>query len=464
MTEETKGVTQTPQVEDTSPEPSVPEIDLGGATTLRATQTGAEDKAIRRTRTIATIILIILILVILAACLMMYALLRPSGLPFDSRQHAGIQWIRSIYGHGTVTEDLINPGSVIFAADGNSFWITDPARFRLVQYDLNGRLMRIVNADWRENEMIIPTRVAVSPQGWFYVAEQTYHRVQIFNENWEHQETIPVQTPTSVAANNEFLVIGGNQGFAVFTYDGDPVGMHGRDSEDIINHFDYVHAVDIDDDNNIFVLDSFGNRFVKYDDGGVPIYEVLLGHPGNEGIRGGMEVPEDELTQTFPANMQLPQGLALDGNGRLYIIDMFDFSVAVFYVDTGEFIKKVGAQGLEDGRFHNPTDIAYNPQMDMFASAEASFGRVQLFTIDGSAGSPLTELRRQLDDFLRACCWPLIIILIIIAAYLISRYLARRRREKELTAALADPSDVNSEGVVDAVGDNSQESLTLPKT
>jgi sugar lactone lactonase YvrE/preprotein translocase subunit YajC len=411
----------------------------GDAATLRVTAANTDDKAIKRTRTVATAILIILILIILAACLMMFALLRPQGLDIGGRQHAGITWIRSIYGHGATLDDLMNPNSVSFSADGESFWITDTARHRLVQYDVNGRLIRIINADWRENEMIAPTRVAVSPKGWHYVAEQTYNRVHIFDEDWNHQETIAIEAPNSVTANDDRLLIGGRGGFAVFTYDGQPIGMHAGDSEDEVNHFDSVAAAALDEDNNAFVLDAFNNRFVKYDAEGVPLFEVNLGHPGNAGILGGRDLDAADAEENFPANMQVPQGMALDGNGRLYIIDMLDFSVAVFYADTGEFIKKVGIHGHQDGRFLNPNCLDYNPSLDMFASAEASLGRVQLFAIEGSGGGPLQEIRRNLGDFIDACLIPLIIILIIIAAYIISRILAKKRREKETSAALKDP-------------------------
>jgi len=455
MTESNKDLKQVERPEDSGDSMDVPNtsVDLEGATALRASASNTDDKAIRRTRTVATIILILLILLILAACVMMYTMLRPGGLEMGSR-HAGITWIRSIYGHGDTPDALINPSSVAFAPDGQSLWVTDSARFRMIQYDINGRLIEIVNADWRENEMIMPTRVAISPQGWFYVAEQTYNRVQIFDDNFVHQTTIHIEKPTAVAANDDMLLIGSRRGFAAFTYSGEPIGMHAADAEDEISRFDYVHAVALNEDNYSFVLDSFGNRFVKYDTAGVPVYEVRLGHPGNEGIRGGMEADTAELEADFPANLQLPQGLTLDGNGRLYIIDMFDFSVAVFNESDGSFIKKVGAQGVTDGRFHNPNCIDYNPHMDMFVSAEALLGRVQLFVIDGSSGDPLAQLGRQLSDLLRACCWPLIIILIIIAAYLISRYLSRRRREKELTAALVEPGDT-SEGAADAVDTDS---------
>ena len=424
---------------------------LEDATTLRASATNVDDKAIRRTRTIATIVLIILILIILAACLMLFALLRPGGLQLDGRQHAGITWIRSIYGHGLDRDGMINPTSVFFDPSGDSVWITDSVRFRIVQYDLNGRLMQIINADWRVNEMIFPSRITISPKGWHYVAEQTYNRVQIFDENWNHVETIHIEEPVSVSANDERLAIGGRRGFAIFTYYGGPIGMHASGDEDNPETwFDYVHGLYMDSDNNTFVVDTFNNRLIKFNPMGESVYVQQLGHPGNQGILGGRDVTEEEVEEQFPANMQMPKGIAMDAAGRVNIIDMLDFSVAILDAETGDFIRKVGVHGIEDGRFFHPNCIDYNSHMDMFATAEASLGRVQLFSIEGSSDDQVSQLRRQLGDFLNACCIPLIIILIILAAYLISRYLARKRREKEMTAALADSTDPDSEGVVDA--------------
>ena len=438
MTEETK-------TNVTSSEPALSEAtselaESAKVTSLRAGASNIDDKAIRRTRTVATIILIILILIILAACAMMYALLGPGRANIGGHDTAGITWIRSIYGHGTALQDQINPTSVFFDPDGNSIWVTDSVRFRIVQYDLYGRLLRIINADINENEMIFPSRIAISPQGWHYVAEQTYNQVQIFDENWVHQRTIHIETPISLSANDEMLVIGSQSGFAAFTYRGEPIGTQGIDSPDEINHFDYVHGIFIDENSNIFALDTFGNRLVKYDSEGFPIYEVHLGFPGNQGIGGARDEDADQVEREFPAGMQLPKGITMDAAGRINIIDMFDFSVAIFDASTGDFIRKVGQHGLEDGRFHNPNCIDYNPRMDMFASAEASLGRVQLFSIEGSSADQVSQLRRQFNDFLNACCIPLIIILIILAAYLISRFLARKRREREMTAVLADSS------------------------
>jgi len=418
---------------------------------LRATTENVDDKAIKRTRTVATVVLIILILLILLACALMFALLRPGGLGLPD-QRAGIMWIRSIYGHGTAQQDLINPTSVVFDPDGNSLWVSDNTRFRLVQYDLNGRVQQIIYVRDLGGEAIVASYLAIAPNGWFYIAGQTYNHVNIFDDNFQHQGEVGIESPTVLAANNDMLVVGSRSGFAVFDSTGEFIGMHGNDPEDDFNQFDYVGGLAIDDNNNIFVVDTYNNRLVKYDNEGIPIYETLLGHPGNQGIDGARHLSVQEIAELYPATMQVPQGITLDGNGRAYIIDMFDFSIAVFEADTGEFIKKVGEQGTHDGSFQNPNDIAYHPGRDMFASAEAHFGRVQLFGIDGSSTDPFAALNRQFGDILRACLPPLLIILLILAAYLISRALAKKRREKEMTAALEEGSALDAAAAA-GVGD-----------
>jgi len=422
---------------------------------LRATTENVDDKSIKRTRTVATVILIILILLILLSCAAMFALLRPGGLA-PGGQTAGITWVRSIYGHGTTPQDLINPTSATFAPDGNSIWISDNTRFRLVQYDLNGNLMTIQSvrdlpSEGAPDTTIIASYVAIAPNGWFYVAEQTYNRFQIFDNNFVHQATIGFESPLSIAVNNEILVVGSRFGFAAFTPTGEPIGQHGNDFEDEFNRFDYVSGIAVDNENNIFVLDSYNNRLIKYDTGGFPVYEVFLGPAGNQGIEGTRDEDQEELAERYAANLQIPQGITLDGNGRAYIIDLFDFSVAVLDASTGDFIKKVGQPGREDGSFYYPNDINYNPTRDMFVSAEASLGRVQLFTIEGSSTDPFAALNRQFGDVARACFPPFLIILIIIAVYLITRALAKKRREKEMIAALAagDALDAND---TDAAG------------
>jgi len=423
------------------------------ATSIRVATHNQGDKNIRRTRTVATIILIILILLILAICGAAYTLLTPGGLNLGA-ERGGIHWIRSIYGHGTSYNDLINPTSVSFTPSGDSFWVTDSTRFRLVEYTVQGQLKTIVDADVNTNGLIFPSRIAFAPNGTIYVAEQTYNRVQVYNSNWQWQRTIEVQSPTAIAASNSMVIVGSRYGFAAYTPEGEVIGAMGA-GQGGDETFDFVGSVKVDAQDNAYILDVYNNRFLKYNHEGDLLYVADMGHPGNEGILGGRDQSRED---SGLANLQVPRGLALDSNGRVYIIDLFDFSVAIFDGADGSFINKVGTEGVQDGSFYNPNDIHYNPSQDIFASAEANLGRVQIFGIDGSSGNPLSGLRRQLGDFLSACCIPLLIILFIIAAYAITRMLAKKRREKELTMSLNDDLGGNDGSVVYTMADDSAQS------
>jgi len=417
---------------------------VDGAVAVQLSRGSKDDKSIRRMRAVATVVLIVLIILILLACVAMYALLKPGGLGTGANT-GGIQWIRSIYGHGSAYEDLINPVSVTFAPDGNSLWVADGSRFRLVEYRLNGSLKQIVYADVNSNHIVYPSHIAVAPDGWIYVAESTYNRVQIFDSNWNHQRTIEIDNPTSLAASNTMLLIGSRFGFAAFTHEGDFIGQMGT-TEDEIDRFDFVGGIALDKQDNAYVLDTYRNRYIKYDSLGDVIYEAKLGFPGNQGITGGAREDQADLATKYPAMMQVPQGITLDSAGRVLIIDLFDFSVGIFDAETGDFIKKVGVYGAADGQFSYPNGIAYNPQHDVFASAEAILGRVQIFGIEGSSTDPLSGLRRQFGDLLSACCFPLLIILLIIAIYYLTKFLAKRRKEEALVTPIEEMTEI-AEGV-----------------
>jgi len=406
-------------------------IAIDSVASVRITDTQADDKAVRRMRAIGTVVFIILILLIFLGCGGLYALMKPGGLNLGGTNQGGITWIRSIYGHGDTFDELINPTSVHFSPDGDSIWITDSSRFRLVEYSVAGKLKRIIEADRESNGIIFPSRIAISPNGMIYVAQQTYDQVLIFSPDWTLQRTLYVEYPTALAASNNMLLVGSRTGFAAFTADGDLIGMKGV-SADEVDTFDFVSSLALDSNDNAYVLDTYRNRYLKYDNEGDLMYEVLLGHPGNEGIGGSRDMASSELDEKYSANLQVPQGLCLDGAGHVFIIDMFDFSVAAFDAETGDFIDKFGVHGERDGSFYYPNDIHYNPQLDMFASAEATLGRVQLFSMDSSSGNLGASLRRQLGDFLSACCIPLLIILLILVVYYVTKLLAKRRQDGEI--------------------------------
>jgi len=384
------------------------------------------EKGARRTRRLLAIILIVLIILLLLACGTLYSLLRP-GAGAKSSNVKGIEWIRSVYGFGVAPSQLMHPSSVAVAPDGQSFWVTDASNFRLIEYNMNGSFKRLVTKSAEGKTFSYPSRMTVAPDGWIYVAQQTYNNVLVFDPSFHLKQTLQVELPMSVNANATMFVVGSRGGFAAFKRDGTligKVGQWGQGKDD----FDVVSGVVLDAHNNVYVVDTYNCRLSKYDAKGDRVWIKNIGHPGNQGIRGGAGYTQKELEEKYPANLQVPMGVTLDANNRVLVIDMFDYSVAAFSTSNGNFLGKWGEYGTEDGFFSNPSDIAYNSRQDVFLESEAALGRVQIFRMDGSSSSGIRSLLSRYSDIINACWIPLLIIIALIVIYIISRILMRRRR------------------------------------
>jgi len=382
----------------------------------------------RRTRRMLTIILVVLIVLLLLACGTLYSLLRPGSGTGGTKAPSGIEWIRSVYGFGVQPDQLMHPTSVSVAPDGQSFWVSDAANFRLIQYNMNGSFKRLVTKMADGKGFQYPSRVAVAPDGTLYVAQQTYNNVLVLDPTFHLKQTIGVQTPMSLNVNATMLVVGSRGGFAAFKRDGTVIGQVGQWGNGK-NDFDNVSGVVLDSNNNVYVVDTYNNRLSKYNAKGDVVWTIDTGFPGNGGIQGGANLTQQELIKKYPSNLQVPMGVTLDGNNRVIVIDMFDYSVSAFSTSNGKFLGKWGEYGTNDGFFSNPSDITYNRQQDVFLECESALGRVQIFRLSNSSASGgVRSLISRYSDIINACWIPLLVLIVLIAIYVITRILMRRRR------------------------------------
>jgi len=380
----------------------------------------------KRGRVLLLIAIILLILLLLAACALLANILtpQPSG---GERQNAGIIWIRSIYGFGPTQADLITPTSCFANPDGSGFWITDEVSRRVVEFDWNGAFRQVFYGEGSsEVNFQNPSSIAIAPDGWMYVAQQTYNGVSVFDQNHNYVKFIQIPTPFSLDVNSDRLVVGSVEGFVVFDRDGNPLWFHGG-QDDPDHQFDTVSGVVIDRDNNIFVLDTYNNRLVKYDPTGKLLFEVKMGPAGNDPTLSPTTMNLEEQQALYPSFLQIPVGITLDNAGRVIVIDVFDFSVAAFNANDGTFIDKWGVYGHEDGKFFYPGDISYDRGRDWFVVADTGNNRVQIIKIPGSGGNVLQAARAGLTGPLGACLLPFLLIILAIILYTLWRYLQNRR-------------------------------------
>ncbi|MCL2332409.1 MAG: hypothetical protein FWC54_02830 [Actinomycetia bacterium] len=400
----------------------------GAASAVQVLPDGVQEQGARRTRLMLLIILIVLILLLLLACGTLYSLLRPGAGVDAGRNATGIEWIRSVYGFGISPDQLMHPTSVAVAPNGQSFWVTDASNFRLIEYNMNGSFRRLVTQHSGGKNFQYPSRIAVAPDGWVYVAQQTYNNVLVFDPNFDLKQTLAVESPMSVAVNATMFTVGSRGGFAAFRRDGSVIGQVGQQGNGE-NDFDNVSGLALDANNNVYVVDTYNNRLSKYNAKGDRVWLINTGYPGNQGIRGGANKDPKELRKKYPSNLQVPMGVTLDANNRVIVVDMFDYSVSAFSTADGKFLGKWGEYGKEDGFFSNPSDIIYNRRQDVFLESEAALGRVQIFRLESSSSQGgVRSLLSRYSDIINACWIPLLIILALIAIYVVTRILARRRR------------------------------------
>ncbi len=341
-------------------------ITLPSGQVLQVVMDDSSERRARRLRRTLIGVFVGLMILLLIACAVLYALLRPDGLKFGRSNNTSIGWIRSVYGFGTEASQLMHPSSVAVAPDGRTFWVSDSAKFRLIEYNFNGTFKRLVtHYNGGKTRWQYPSAVAVAPNGTLVVAQQTYNNVLILDSSFTLIKKVAVQGPLSVAASSSMLVVGSRGGFAALKLDGSFIGQVGRFGRGK-DAFDMVDGLALDNEDNLYVVDTQNNRVSKYDAAGDRIWMVKTGYPGNGGTKGGAGASKEQLEKKYPANLQIPQGVCLDANNRLIVVDMFDFSVAAFRTSDGTFIRKWGTYGRDDGSFSYPSAIAYNRQQDAF--------------------------------------------------------------------------------------------------
>ncbi|MDR1776099.1 MAG: NHL repeat-containing protein [Actinomycetes bacterium] len=383
-------------------------------------------------RLLPLIIILIILLLLMLALLALTLTLGSGDSPFGSKASDGLRWMRSIYGFGQSADELMNPTSVAVTPGGGSFWVTDPAHYRLLRYNWFGSIERVVTQDATGTPFQYPSAIALSPDGWLYVAQQTYNQVRVYDKDLNLQATISQMQPSALAVNDHVLVVGGRGGFSAYRPDGTLIGSIGRVERGTgADEFDYISGLVLDDDDAVYVLDAYNNRLSKYDAAGDKLWMVNLGRPGNGGMDAADRLNSGTATD-YPAGLQTPVGLTRDTAGRLIVIDSQDFSISAFSAADGAYLgKKWGDFGEEDGKLAYPSAIAYNSSRNQFVLTEPQLGRAQIIEVDGSGANLLNSARGRFGPLLAACCVPLLIVLLLLALYLLWR--RHRRRHMQST-------------------------------
>lgn len=391
-----------------------------------------------RGRRILGLILVALVLLLGAVSILLVKLVLPTGkIASTAAEAGGLQWVRSIYGWGRdKSQQLTYPGSIAVSPDG-TIWTANPGNQQVVGFNPDGSF-RVMLAGSTKTKFVSPTDVGTDSSGNVYVAENTLDRIIVLTPQGQELRVIKVQTPTSVTASADRIVVGSVGGFAILDKEGNPIKVIGEKGKGD-NQFDVVNGVAIASDGRVFVVDTYNNRLSAYDTRGNRLWIVKTGNPGNQSDIKNATTPKPSGTR---ANMQLPMQATIDASGRLVVVDMFDFSLDVFNASNGRLIKKYGAFGKEDGKMLYPSGIAYDKTRDWFAVADSGNSRLELFRIPDSApGNVTAAVSRLLTGPIRACLFPLLLLVLAIIIALIVRW-RRKHSGAHVTEPATEPAQL----------------------
>ncbi len=201
---------------------------------------------------------------------------------------------------------LKNPNRVAISPDGSTVFVSDWALQAVLQYRMDGTLVRRIGSKGQAaGQFVFPRGLVVSKAGELFVADCENHRVQVFR----------------VSDGACLRQIGGAQG-----------------SGNVNMPLDVALSPD---ETELLVVDLDNHRIQVFRarDG-----QYLRGW-GSEGSADG--------------EFDSPQALVVSGSGEVMVADSENYRVCVFSLD-GTFRRSIGSRGSGPGQFNRPFRLAYS--------------------------------------------------------------------------------------------------------
>lgn len=136
------------------------------------------------------------------------------------------------------------------------------------------------------------------------------------------------------------------------------------------NPFNAPVGVTVDQDGNVYVMDSQNNRVQKFDRNG-----DFISMWGSQGDGEGQF--QNASSRGWVGRM------AVDTQGNIYVLDVYNFRIQKFD-SSGNYQSQSGARGTGDGEFSLfPFDIAVDAQDNVYVCESGAAHRVQKFDANG---------------------------------------------------------------------------------
>jgi len=205
--------------------------------------------------------------------------------------------------------------------------------------------------------------------------------------------------PTAGLGNSRLFTHGGSRLFQF-----DPKGTFVREIGQGVYAFLFAHAVRVDAQDNVWIVDEGSNQVVKFAPDGrvlmilgrkpeavtirVPAPENAAGAgAGRGGGRGGPAGSGGAGDQ-----FARPSDVAWDGKGNIFVADGHGTNARIAKFEPGgRFLKSWGSRGSEPGQFDTPHSIATDAQGNVYVADQGN-KRIQVFDGDGTVKSQITGI------------------------------------------------------------------------
>ena len=297
------------------------------------------------------------------------------------RKVGAIQVLMVITGPGVPPNPYFNKVNDVAVDSAGNIYITDGNNNRVCVFNKYGRFQFAFGEEgraflppgekltWKPGRFWMPYGIDIDDKGNIYVADNLNNRIQVFTSKGKFLRWFPQKgqsvhpTGIDVVGDKVYVADAGAGRIVVFTTEGKylkSIGRPGREEGLLDGPLDVV----VGKDGTVYVSDGLNMTVNAYDQNG-----KLKWSYG--------KVPAGIRDTGRPIG--LAAGLALDNEGRLYLVDSFDFNIKVFNLK-GKKIAQVGHRGVNPGEFNFSRGLAVDKQGNLYI-ADWGNDRVQKFKI-----------------------------------------------------------------------------------
>ena len=146
----------------------------------------------------------------------------------------------------------------------------------------------------------------------------------------------------------------------------------------------YAHQIRFDDEDNLWVVDKAANTVIRFDPDGYVTMNLGRREEGFHGIPGaGVEIPTQQEARANGGYFNGPTDVAWDPDGNIFVSDGYVNSRMVKFDKHGNFLMDWGSLGREIGQFRLPHTMVIDRNGEVYVG-DRSNSRIQVFDSDGN--------------------------------------------------------------------------------